>query len=153
MYLSTKHASCSHRFSSVRVSTGALRGSGSSGWFRGHVLVLLVSRLVPLESERVSFPALLQLLLRLLSAVRPELLAEQRAPAGQSHAAASLHTRSCRHRHHHHHHHGRVESTREDSLCKASDGVIEKDTVVVTCSSGHVLKDYRIFCFLSATCL
>lgn len=110
-YLST-NAQCSLRFSSVRVSAGALCGSGSSGWFSGHVLVLLVSRLVPLESECVSFPAVLQLLLCLVSAVQPELLAEQRAQAGQGHTAAGFHARSL------HHHRGRVESVQEDSLRK-----------------------------------
>lgn len=113
MNLSNKQAPLFHRFSSVRVSAGALRGSGSSGWFCGRVLVLLVSRLVPLENERVPFPAMLQLLLCLLSALQPELHAEQRAPVGQSRTAASLCACSL---HHHHHQRGRVESTHEDSL-------------------------------------
>ncbi|KAK5911793.1 hypothetical protein CesoFtcFv8_001729 [Champsocephalus esox] len=58
---------------------------GVAGGGRGALLVLLVPRLVPVAPQRLPLPALLQLRLRLLPALRPQLHPQQGAPSGQGH--------------------------------------------------------------------
>lgn len=51
------------------------------------MLVLLVTRLVPVARQHLSLPALLQLSLRIVPTLHPQLHAEQGAPPGQGHPA------------------------------------------------------------------
>lgn len=75
------------RFSHVSFIAGSLHPPGGGGGRRAALLVLLVARLVPVARRRLPLPALLQLGLRIVPTLRPQLHAGQGAPSGQGHAA------------------------------------------------------------------
>lgn len=73
------------RLPSLPVLAGCIRRPGRGSWQRGALLVLLVTRLVPVACQHLSLLALLQLVLRLLPALHTQLHPQQGAPSCQSH--------------------------------------------------------------------
>lgn len=89
---------CIRRCCDVFSTADSLHPAGGGGGQRGAVLVLLVPRLVPVACGHLSLPALLQLGLRVVPTLRPQLHAEQGAPSGQGHPAhpGQRHLHPCR---------------------------------------------------------
>lgn len=73
------------RLPSLPVLAGCIHPPGRGGRQRGALLVLLVTRLVPVACQHLSLLALLQLVLRLLPALHTQLHPQQGPPSCQSH--------------------------------------------------------------------
>lgn len=78
---------CTCRCFHVFFIADSLHPPGCGSGQRGALLVLLVTRLVPVARRHLSLPALLQLSLRIVPTLRPQLHTEQGAPSGQGHPA------------------------------------------------------------------
>lgn len=89
------------RLPCLPVPVGSLHHPRCGGRQRGALLVLLVTRLVPVARQHLSLLTLLQLDLRLLPALRPQLRPQQGAPTGKSHPAHAGQRNPDRHGGHH----------------------------------------------------